>query len=240
MEEKNEGICRFCLKTFAGSAIGRHLVACKEKAKDDAKENAKVNATELHRIYHIRINSWGKDYWLHVEMPAGESLSELDQFLRDIWLECCGHLSAFKISGAEYQDFEDSWGNASKSMETELATALSVKDTFQYDYDFGSTTRLEGKVISERQGYLKDGMTILARNNPYRYACDFCKKKASDLCLECDSFICEKCLEDHECGEEMALPVVNSPRMGVCGYEGGDYKDKFEDSLMEKVLEKIS
>lgn len=239
MEEINEGICRFCLKTFAGSAIGRHLVSCKEKAKQDAIENAKAPAAKLERIYHIRIHSWGKHYWLHIEIPASEPLSELDQFLRDIWLECCDHFSAFKVKSTEYQDFDDDefddfLGNASKSMETELAKALAAKDTFQYDYDFGSTTRLEGKVISERQGYLKDGVKILARNNPYRFECHICKKDASDLCLECDSFFCEKHLEDHECGEDMALPIVNSPRMGVCGYTGDDDSDSFELALAKK------
>ena len=27
----------------------------------------------------------------------------------------------------------------------------------------------------------------------------------------------------HECGQEMLLPVVNSPRVGVCGYVGCDF-----------------
>jgi hypothetical protein len=33
-------------------------------------------------------------------------------------------------------------------------------------------------------------------------------------------FFCAKCSEEHEDGEEMMLPVVNSPRMGECGYDG--------------------
>jgi hypothetical protein len=42
--------------------------------------------------------------------------------------------------------------------------------------------------------------------------------------MECDEFYCDKCLTKHECGDEMSLPVVNSPRMGVCGYCGeGDF-----------------
>jgi hypothetical protein len=32
--------------------------------------------------------------------------------------------------------------------------------------------------------------------------------------------LCQACAEDHECGEDMQLPVVNSPRVGVCGYAG--------------------
>ncbi len=30
-------------------------------------------------------------------------------------------------------------------------------------------------------------------------------------------FLCEACIENYEHGDEMLLPVVNSPRMGVCG-----------------------
>ena len=30
------------------------------------------------------------------------NLRQLDQFLRDLWLECCGHMSHFEIGGAQY------------------------------------------------------------------------------------------------------------------------------------------
>ncbi len=33
-------------------------------------------------------------------------------------------------------------------------------------------------------------------------------------------WLCDSCAEDHKCGEDMLLPVVNSPRTGVCGYTG--------------------
>ncbi|MDO5392821.1 MAG: hypothetical protein Q4F24_17265 [Eubacteriales bacterium] len=55
---------------------------------------------------------------------------------------------------------------------------------------------------------------------------------------EGNPFWCEECLEkmesdEEESGEydipEFLLPVCNSPRMGVCGYEGSDiYPDQFE------------
>lgn len=46
---------------------------------------------------------YDKDYWLIIEISENTSLKELDQFLRDIWLECCGHLSAFEIGGIQYE-----------------------------------------------------------------------------------------------------------------------------------------
>ena len=50
---------------------------------------------------------------------------------------------------------------------------------------------------------------------------------ATNICCHCiydgDGWLCDACLDKHECGEEMFLPVVNSPRVGVCAFEGGCY-----------------
>ena len=97
---------------------------------------------------------------------------------------------------------------------------LDEKDTFTYDYDFGSTTRLEGQVVAIREGYLKEPVKILARNNPLEFYCEKCGKAATELCVECGIFYCDRCLPKHECGDEMGMPVVNSPRMGECAYTG--------------------
>ena len=231
MEYKSEGICRFCLKTFAGSAMTRHLNTCKVKKKKDEQEAAK--AKQKYPIYHIRISA-GKYYWLHIEMKATSKLSTLDNFFRDIWLECCGHLSSFTISGVEYQEDTEQgeWniffgGKESKAMSTKLSQALSVGGKFNYEYDFGSTTHLEGKVLGLREGILKEPVKILVRNNPYVIKCEECGKNATDFCCECEISFCEECLSEHECGEDMALPIVNSPRMGVCGYCGESDSDNF-------------
>jgi hypothetical protein len=34
------------------------------------------------------------------------------------------------------------------------------------------------------------------------------------------ALLCDDCAADHEHDEEMFLPVVNSPRIGMCGYSG--------------------
>jgi len=234
MEQKNEGICRFCLETFAGAAMSRHLVACKAKKEYDAR--AAEQAKTKYPIYHIKLSSYG-EYWLHIEMKAAAKLKELDDFLRSIWLECCGHLSRFNINDVEYEDTEGqdfldySWNKDIKSFATSLVKAMNVGDKFVYEYDFGTTTDVEGKVIAARQGVLNEKVTILARNNPYIYHCEKCGEPATELCTECGAFLCEGCLtdlENHDCGEEMALPIVNSPRMGECGYTGDFDSDEFE------------
>jgi len=80
-------------------------------------------------------------------------------------------------------------------------------------------------------GVLKDKVKILARNEPPEMICG-CGEEAKWVCPICvlentgeDCYFCDECTKGHECGEEMLLPVVNSPRCGVCGYEGGIYED---------------
>ena len=108
-----------------------------------------------------------------------------------------------------------------------------VKDEYSYVYDFGSTTRLTGKVFAETEGAPGEGVRILARNNLPTFECDEFGKAASDFCQDCEAFYCQNCLldEEHECGDEMSMPVVNSTRMVVCGFTGSYLKDEFEDLL---------
>ena len=81
-------------------------------------------------------------------------------------------------------------------------------------------------------------MRLLARNVPPEYSCSQCGRHAGYICAECmwevdNPFYCAACVEEHE--HEMILPVTNSPRMGVCGYEG-EY-DRFtfvKPELLEK------
>lgn len=227
MTMKDEGVCRFCLKTFAGRSMGRHLSACKVKKEQDAAVLAGRKKPQL--IYHLKLESF-KPFWLHVEMPVSAKLQELDRFLRDIWLECCGHLSEFTIHGVAYSvdaGSNDFWGMESQSMNVPLKKVLGVKETFDYEYDFGSTTPVKGQVYAQREGVLNEKFRILARNEMPEIHCSECSKKATQYCADCDDFYCDDCLEHHACGDEMALPVVNSPRMGVCGYYGDDGFDDF-------------
>ncbi len=227
MKIENEGVCRFCLKTFSGSGMSRHLSSCKIKKEMDLQKTIKGKTKS--DIFYIQVKGH-KPYWLHLEMKGDKQLSHLDSFLRNIWLECCGHLSAFTCFGIRYESnpVEEAWEcEPVKSMNISLKELFTAGNGFEYEYDYGSTTYLSGKIVGVRSGVLKENVKILARNNPPKYDCSVCNREASDYCVECEDFYCKECLNDHECEEEMSLPVVNSPRMGVCGYTGNFDTDKF-------------
>lgn len=234
MGKKIKGKCKYCGKEYTLSYMKKHLSECKEREARLDAENGKRQCGYFELVIHPK---YSKDYWLIVEVRETAELMDVDSFLRDIWLECCGHLSAFEIYGTRYESVPMDvliWGEPSKGMNYKLDTVLDEGMTIGYEYDFGSTTELVIHVADYRVGDLKkEKITILSRNNPYEIMCSECgEHPAVAVCMECawggDGFLCEECSKTHECGEEMLLNVCNSPRMGVCGYCGSEiYSDQF-------------
>jgi hypothetical protein len=106
-----------------------------------------------------------------------------------------------------------------------LEDVLHPGQRYSYEYDFGSTTELVIKAISEHETRVEEEpIQVLARNTVPWLTCDVCEKPATSMCSEClyedKGYLCDTCAKVHSCGEEMLLPVVNSPRAGVCGYTG--------------------
>ena len=223
----SRGVCTFCTRSYAKSGISRHLQACPARKAAIASENSR-NARKT-RLFHLAVaGTYATEYWLNLEVPDNSTLYELDQFLRDIWLECCGHLSMFRIQEQNYmvQVFTDGWG-MDRDMDITLSEVLWPDIKFSHEYDFGSTTHLTLRVFSERIGVAEPGdpIQILARNEPPEYPCDHCGKPAIYIdVFEDYALLCEKCDESEGYGEGL-LPIVNSPRVGVCGYTGNAWME---------------
>ena len=223
----SKGTCTFCHGEFSKASMTRHLESCEQRVAIQAEARSHQQAQKT-RAFHLVVEGYRLPmYWMHLEVSAGTTLATLDHFLRDTWLECCGHLSAFTIGGVRYSVdaaiYE--WDMGSKNMQVPLDQVLHPGQTCSYEYDFGSTTELTLKVISEREvPAKKKAIEILARNNLPLVSCDVCGKPATTTCTQCiyedKGWLCDACAKDHECGEEMLWPMVNSPRAGVCGYTG--------------------
>ncbi|HZU69668.1 MAG TPA: hypothetical protein VFA09_20510 [Ktedonobacteraceae bacterium] len=323
-------------------------------AGEETKAAAHKDAQKT-KLFHIVVEGYyNPQYWMHLELPANDTFYDLDQFLRDIWLECCGHLSAFRVGNMSYSsDTEDMmWGmpfadgdeeededeedyeeedeeglidpelqqelenkspteiagmilemltqefqanplelppaefdaklrellarqiqqetgaavsseqqaqidsmvpiirtslqlttnplfgsildrmERESDMDVELQKALKVGQKFSYEYDFGSTTHLALRVVSEREGFIEDedsdNIEILARNEAPEMPCVVCGKPAKKVApgysfgIEEHAYCSAKCAKknDEEFSFSEMLPVVNSPRVGVCGYTG--------------------
>ena len=222
-KQTSTGKCHLCGGIFDKSQMTRHLKACKQKQGSERTSGAKSSREK--DVFRLLVEGrYLPEYWMYVELPADARLAALDRFLRDTWLECCGHLSMFRIADKRYsptemEDFDD------ETMDARLSEVLNPGMKFYHEYDFGSTTYLTLKVIAQEQRPIKGkAVQILARNEPPEIPCVSCGKPATRVCAQCiysgTGWLCNACAAKHECGEEMLLPVVNSPRVGVCGYTG--------------------
>lgn len=209
-QESYEGICCYCNEVVTKRTIRKHLEKCKDKILFDSQFN-KENNFKFFRL--IVEGTYAPSHWILVEVSSVLTLKKVDQFLRDVWLECCGHLSAFSIK------------------RTEIAMNKKLYDVFQkglsldYEYDFGSTTNLKIKVLSQIDSSDEKPIRILAMNKKLEILCSACGEKLSIYdCIICGEEVCESCAKTHKCfideGEEYIAERVNSPRSGVCGYEG--------------------
>ena len=221
MADLKSGKCNYCDKIVNKSGIKKHIASCKEKKSTQQG----VPSHEKTKYFHLMVDGkYSPEYWLYLDVKSTTKLKALDDFLRQIWLECCGHLSAFRIRDQTYSSYPDkSFGD--RSMNYKLQDLMGEGMTFGYEYDFGTSNELNLKVTSESEGKSRrKAIEVMARNTAPDVRCSACGKIATQVCAQCiwenKGWLCDKCGEVHKCGEEMLLPVVNSPRVGMCGYTG--------------------
>lgn len=213
MEEElnSEGRCLYCDTLFSQSEIGRHLA--KHLAMMEKESAGKTVAN------HVHVEVEAGEMFLHLLVKGDVPMKTIDGFLRDIWLECCGHLSGFGHK------------NFKIKMKDLVDDVFQPKIKIYHDYDYGTTTRVFLNAKKQYQLNLKEKIILLSRNEPLKIMCSKCKRKpAVDICTVCwyngEAFFCPTCSAKHaetcEDFEDYAkMPVVNSPRMGECGYMGG-------------------
>ena len=202
-------ICTICRKHFSKAGLQRHIKSCIKKNIED--KNASTT------LYWFKIyDKYMPDFFLHILVSRKAKLFHLDRFLREIWLECCGHMSDFHVN--------------KKTIDMgEPIEVISTYKKVDYTYDYGSSTEL---VIEFKEAFKGDQdyyIKLLARNAEFKEKCHKCNKKlAKFICTEClyggdETIFCKECTkkhtEEHHDGEDyMISNFVNSPRTGICGY----------------------
>lgn len=245
--ENSKGKCIFCGEEYSKQGMTKHLAGHFAKEETNLKKG---------KSFHVKVETskkWGKTpYFLHLWVDGNTTFKKIDSFLRAIWLECCGHMSAFRIpsnashSGAfavmdayEYLDAgnEDKYNEIMDRetgqipMKEQLKNVAYKELAIEYEYDFGSSTELTIAIVNEYPFTGLQPIILLSRNEALKTPCSACgKNTAKEICTVCswdeEANFCEKCAKKHAktCAdfEDCALPIVNSPRCGVCDYMGGE------------------
>ncbi|MFO7680723.1 MAG: hypothetical protein R6X34_11780 [Chloroflexota bacterium] len=199
--------------------LTKHLQSCAQRQAVIAAADSGKGREET--IYHLQVaDVYSRYFWLHLEMNGSARLQELDRYLRAIWLECCGHMSEFFVGGA--------WANE-VSMSKRVDQALGSGAQLTHIYDFGTSSETRIKAVASRQGKptTKHPIALMARNEMPEALCLECGEPATCLCMEClyeegeSGFLCDAHAKDHPHeGYGEPTPLYNSPRMGMCGYDG--------------------
>jgi len=202
------GVCGLCGVRNTKGAMLNHLKRC-------LPSSAKGGSMLPLALLRVE-GAYAPDFWLDVAAPSNSHLADLDDLLRKVWLECCGHMSEFYVGRYNAIGMEAKISHVFGSASTRIG----------YIYDWGSSTELTIRSAGFTEGTTKTTKRpiVAARNEPPLLPCDICSLPASSLCSDCqdtgEGFFCPSHESGHSCGEERLLPVVNSPRMGVCGYTG--------------------
>jgi len=213
---KTKGICSYCKAEIPKNSrsIMNHILKCEEKSLSNIKN------LSPHMILLIE-GKYNPAYWIVIKAKSDITMKKIDKFLRDIWVECCGHLSGFSDSYSKI------------GMTRKLYDVFKKGYKIDYIYDYGSSTEISLSLLEEIEDIEDKDIQILMRNKEIEYKCSYCDNKAIAICSFCvyedEGFLCESCIEKHKCvedeGEDVLLPLVNSPRTGECGYCGYEDKD---------------
>ena len=226
MQQQTVGRCELCGKAFGKAGMARHIPVCRRRKPPETGPDALLLQVEGRGL---------PDYWLFLEVASTATWSHLDTFFRDTWVECCGHLSSFEAGGTTYVDDPveaREWTDNARSLTGRIGRSLVPGERFLYTYDFGTSTELVGRALASVPALrAAPKVQVLARNDPPNRPCAGCGAPATRVCGLCyqeterDCWYCEGCASKHQCsdpGTDYFLPVVNSPRVGLCAYTGPD------------------
>lgn len=194
MAVTTRGVCKYCGKEFARTGIVKHLDACGERKIALVTEPGEKAC----KYYELVISDkYEPDFWLVVDAKDTSLLSDLDMFLRDIWVECCGHMSEFRVGTHTYADtfamemgrggpstLESMFGTWRRGPEKPRDWDVKLKTVFKntrkitYMYDMGTPTELVIQMHGSHTGKCTgDEITILSRNIPPKTLCSVCGQK---------------------------------------------------------------
>ncbi|MGC9399806.1 MAG: hypothetical protein ACP5HM_11795 [Anaerolineae bacterium] len=222
-KKQTRGKCAFCGREMTRGGMSLHLRACPERKA--AMKTASQESGKEQTLYTLQVRDASSgNYWLYLEMKGSARLADLDRYLRAIWLECCGHLSQFSISGRLGEKIPMSrrinrvFGSGDSNVE------------LTHIYDFGTSSYTLVRALDTRQGkpLTLHPIYLMARNNPPEILCIECGEPASWLCVQClyetetSGAFCEEHIQEHRMHDDYGPPmeIVNSPRLGMCAYSG--------------------
>eukprot|EP01090_Pellita_catalonica_P016122 TRINITY_DN4542_c0_g1_i1.p1 TRINITY_DN4542_c0_g1~~TRINITY_DN4542_c0_g1_i1.p1 ORF type:complete len:310 (-),score=29.91 TRINITY_DN4542_c0_g1_i1:34-963(-) len=128
IKDANRGVCLYCTTQLpSDKLLCEHLLG--------APGTTPTKTTAADQDYFF-IQAYSMCYWIFFKAPISANLQNLDQFLRKVWVDCCGHLSQFKLNSQNTTSTND-------IQPKEIAVQNIAQPTYR---SFTLTTSLTGKL----------------------------------------------------------------------------------------------
>ena len=225
MTIRTQSQCLGCRKTLQTKTARTHLKSCIAAAKMPEGRRRKpmliVSATAGY-------DDTKTVYALYTLMPKNATLRDIDELLRETWLECCGHLSSFDSKGTKFtsdgfdQDMFDD-----PSFDHRAAWTIPPGTEAEYQYDMGDTTCVTVRVEpAPEQAWawlarqeIDPGDPVLRNLMPE--LCDKCGQEASHF--RPAETLCTGCTPENPRTYVELLARTHPPCRG-CGVEATRYR----------------
>ena len=201
MTIRTQSQCLGCLKTLNTKGARTHLKNCITRAETPKGRTPKpmllVSAT-------ARYDDTKTVYALYTLMPKNATLRDIDELIRETWLECCWHLRSFDSGGTHFvsEGFDTSlFDYDDPSFDHRAAWAIPPGTEAEYQYDMGDTTHLTVRVEpAPEQAWawlarheIDSGDPVLRNLMPE--LCDNCGQEASHFRPE--ETLCTGCIPEN-------------------------------------------
>lgn len=228
--DNSEGHCHVCGASLRADEVSSHAATC---FMDAVQRRYIVRDVDERYARSQPLMVWVRSeelrHCMMLIVQPTTSLRQLDQFLRDLWLECCGHMSHFEIGGTQYSNCVPGPGDP-PTFDTDLAEpdeqhmvhtveeTIAMGQKFRHEFDYGDTTCLNLELVGAlpvpygyvqefinppeaAEGYRDDFITVVARNLP------------PERCFTCGSAAHRRYYENPYIGvpPEQGGPIVAPP-----------------------------
>lgn len=173
IHKPGSGDCHLCGRTISCLRyMHDHLESCIRpwtwQPRDDDQE---INDTFTRVTFKAEPN-----FWMVAVIREDVTLRQVDEFLRNVWLECCNHLSQFDFGGMmvgcdEFDEemrhhFDDIDTSHVATFDSELMKIALPGTTFKHEYDMGSESITEITVNGLLELPESRPITVVAQNHP--------------------------------------------------------------------------
>ncbi len=157
--DNSVGRCHLCGNAIRAEDVITHARSCVTTAVQTLINNDLHSKHAANGTFLIWVRADEVRQWMMLAVRPTTTLLQLDQSLRNLWLECCGHMSRFEIGTTRYSAGRPGPGGThlfaayladpgDRHMMYTVGQTISHGASFRHEYDYDYTTCLDLECVA--------------------------------------------------------------------------------------------